>query len=170
MIFSSNVLKRRSFQKGSHWDMIFLVLSGKMVFFTKNMMFFPWKGGKRQSFSRNSWKYNIFCVHVRVLQTWCHAPLSEKIKNIAKIHLKVIDVLYFYGGPYRRFHTPLSSEKNRKLNIPDWSLASSSIYLVGVILQWIIFNTLYDSALRDCLWKCAWAPIKEIICPLGDGL
>ena len=88
------------------------------IFYQKHDVF-SLEGGKRRSFSRNSWKYNIFCVHVRVLQTWCHAPLSEKIKNIAKIHLKVIDVLYFYGGPYRRFHTPLSSEKNRKLNIPD---------------------------------------------------
>ena len=33
MIFSSNVLKRWSFQKKSHWNMIFLVLSGKMIVF-----------------------------------------------------------------------------------------------------------------------------------------
>ena len=33
MIFSSNFLKIWSFQKGPHRDMIFLVLSGKMVFF-----------------------------------------------------------------------------------------------------------------------------------------
>ena len=33
MTFSSNFLKRRSFQKGPRRDMIFLVLSGKMVFF-----------------------------------------------------------------------------------------------------------------------------------------
>ena len=32
-IFSSNVLKGWSFQKGLRWDMIFLALSGKMVFF-----------------------------------------------------------------------------------------------------------------------------------------
>ena len=22
----------------------------------------------------------------------------------------------------------------------------------------------------SCNWRCAWAPTKEIICPLGDGL
>ena len=33
LIFSSNFLKRWSFLKGLRWDMIFLVLSGKMVFF-----------------------------------------------------------------------------------------------------------------------------------------
>ena len=35
MIFSSNVLKRWSFQKGSRWDMIFLVLSGNVVLFSQ---------------------------------------------------------------------------------------------------------------------------------------
>ena len=42
MIFSSGLPKRRSFQKGPRRDIIFLVLSGKMVFF--------------------SWKYNIFSL------------------------------------------------------------------------------------------------------------
>ena len=63
MIFSSNFLKRWSFQKGPRWDMIFLVLSGKMVFFSKNVIFFPWAGSERWPFSRNTWKYDIFCVH-----------------------------------------------------------------------------------------------------------
>ena len=31
MIFSSNLLKRWSFQKGPRWHMIFLVLSGQKV-------------------------------------------------------------------------------------------------------------------------------------------
>ena len=40
MIFYSNFLKRRSFEKGPRWDMIFLVLSRKMVFyFQKNDIF-----------------------------------------------------------------------------------------------------------------------------------
>ena len=33
MIFSSGLPKRRSFQKGPRWDMVFLALSGKMAFF-----------------------------------------------------------------------------------------------------------------------------------------
>ena len=40
MTFSSSFLKRWSFQKGPRRDMIFLVLSGKMVFFPENMIFF----------------------------------------------------------------------------------------------------------------------------------
>ena len=79
MIFSSNVLKRWSFQEGPRRDVIFLVLSGKMVFFPKNI-FFPWAGSEGWPFSRNTWKYDIFCVHARALQTWHHAPLPKKIK------------------------------------------------------------------------------------------
>ena len=81
MIFSSRVPKRWSFQKGLRWDMILLVLSGKMIFFTENMIFFPWKKSERWSFSRNTWGYGVFCVHVRVLQGWWRAPLSKKIKD-----------------------------------------------------------------------------------------
>ena len=55
-VVSSNVLKRWSFQKGSRWDMIFLVLSRKTVFYPKNMIFFPWTENQRWSFSRNTWK------------------------------------------------------------------------------------------------------------------
>ena len=40
MIFSSNALKRWSFQKGLRWDMIFLVLSGKMVLFSPKTRYF----------------------------------------------------------------------------------------------------------------------------------
>ena len=70
MIFSSNVLKRWSFQKGLlRWGMIFIVLSGNMVFFPQNMIFFPWKESERRGFPRSTWKYEIICVHVRVLQT-----------------------------------------------------------------------------------------------------
>ena len=35
MIFSSNFLKRWSFQKGPRWHLIFIVLSGKMVLFPR---------------------------------------------------------------------------------------------------------------------------------------
>ena len=39
MIFSSNVQERWYFQKGLCWDMIFLVLSGKMVFFYRKYFY-----------------------------------------------------------------------------------------------------------------------------------
>ena len=56
MIFSSGLLKRWSFQKGQRRHMIFLVLSVKMVFFPKNMIFFPWAESERQPFPGNTWK------------------------------------------------------------------------------------------------------------------
>ena len=52
------------------------------VFFPENIIFFPWAESKRRLFSRNTWKYDIFCVHVRVLQTWRHAPLSKELKTV----------------------------------------------------------------------------------------
>ena len=81
IIFPSNVLKRWSFQKGPRWDMIFIVLSQKMVFFPENMIFFPWTGSWGWLFSGNTWRYDIFRVHVHVLQTWRHGPLSKNIKD-----------------------------------------------------------------------------------------
>ena len=44
------------------------------IFFPKNMIFFSWTESERWSFSKNTWKYDIFCVYPRVLQTWRHAP------------------------------------------------------------------------------------------------
>ena len=82
IVFSSNFLKRWSFQIGPRRHMIFLVLSGKMAFFfPENMIFFLWAESERRPFSGTTWKYDIFCVHVRVLQTWYHAPLSKKVKD-----------------------------------------------------------------------------------------
>ena len=150
MIFFSNFLKRWSFQKGPRRDMIFLVLSGKMVFFPENMIFLPWAGSEGWPFSRNTWKYDISCVHVRVLQTWCHAPLSKKKSEMVlcrKRGLKVVDVLdwhprkgssnslYFHGDLYERFHVFLSCEKT-----------GNSIYRIEVwlLLQFIRLEIFYN--------------------------
>ena len=47
MIFSSNVMRRWSFQKQFPWNMIFLVLCGKIFFFPENMIFFLWTENER---------------------------------------------------------------------------------------------------------------------------
>ena len=52
------------FSKMLHWDMIFLVLSGKIVYFFRENIFFPWTENERWSFSRNTWKYDIFFIYV----------------------------------------------------------------------------------------------------------
>ena len=47
------------FPKKSSWNMIFLVWSRKVIFFfPENMIFFPWAGSERRSFSGNTWKHD----------------------------------------------------------------------------------------------------------------
>ena len=48
------------FSKNLRWNMIFLVLSGKMVFFPRKHIFF-WTENERRPFSRNTQKHDIFC-------------------------------------------------------------------------------------------------------------
>ena len=93
MIFSSNNLKRLSFQKASRWEMIFLVLSGKVVFFSRKCGVFSLDRGRgRGDLSQEIHGNMIFPFDI------FHAPLPKKKKNqrwsySAKIHLKVIDIL-----------------------------------------------------------------------------
>ena len=127
MIFSSNVPRRWSFQKEPHRDMTFLVLSGKMFFFSENV-FFPWEESERRSFSRNTQKYEIFCAQVRVLQTLRLAPCQKKSKMILSCkntpegdwRSRLTDIVekapavfctFIHGNLYRPFHILLSSEK-----------------------------------------------------------
>ena len=58
MIFSSNFQKIWSFQKVPRRHMIFHVLSGKMVFFPENIIFFPWEKSERRPFLGNTWKHD----------------------------------------------------------------------------------------------------------------
>ena len=52
------------------------------IFFPKIWYFFPGQEMKGRPFPGNTWKHDIFCAHVRVLQTWRHATLSKKKKKI----------------------------------------------------------------------------------------
>ena len=129
MVFNSNVLKRWSFQKGLVQQIIFLVLSGKVVFFSWKHGIFSLDGKwGRKDLSQEIHRNMIF-------STWYfpHRPWEKKNQRRsypAKIHLKVIDIpdrrprkssghsLCLHGEIYRRFHILLSSKKkNRKHNI-----------------------------------------------------
>ena len=126
------------FPKKSHWNMIFLLSSGKMAFlFPKYMTFFLRTENERWSFSKNIWKYNVFCMFGKngiffSLQIWNY-PTVKKAKIIfsRKIHLKMMililekmilaldwhsrkssnDSLYLYGYLFECFHILFSSEK-----------------------------------------------------------
>ena len=70
------------FSKRLHRNMIFLVLSGKIVFFSQKMMFFLWKENERSSFSRNTWKYGIFCMYVQIYKRDTTPLCQNKLKMI----------------------------------------------------------------------------------------
>ena len=131
-IFSSNVLKGWSFQKRLRWDMIFLVLSGKIVFFSRKHDSFSLVGKWEKIFFKKYMEiWNFLCTRTGVTNVVSRssAKKNERWSYPAKIHPKVIDVLdwnprksssyslYFHGDYYRRFHVLLSSEKNSKPNI-----------------------------------------------------
>ena len=132
MIFSSNFLKRRSFQKEPRRDMIFLVLSRKTVFFSrKHNIFSLGRKWEMTIFKKYIEIWNFLCTRTGVTNVVSRssAKKNERWSYPAKIHPKVIDVLdwnprksssyslYFHGDYYRRFHVLLSSEKNSKPNI-----------------------------------------------------
>ena len=79
MIFSSNVLKRWSFEKSRTGIWSFLYYLERWYFFPESMLF-NWTRNKRWFFSRNTRKYDIFCMYVEALQTRYFAPLTKKIK------------------------------------------------------------------------------------------
>ena len=53
----------------------------KDVFFPENMIFFLWTENERWYFSRSTWKFDIFCIYVQVLQVRCYTSLPEKTKD-----------------------------------------------------------------------------------------
>ena len=55
-LFIKYFIKRWSFQKGPHRHMILLVLSGKMVFFSRKHDLFPRAESEIRCFSGNTWK------------------------------------------------------------------------------------------------------------------
>ena len=111
MIFSSNVLKRWSFQKVT-WSFLYYL---KRWYFFPKTWYFPWtENERRMTFLKKyteTW-YFLFDMF--------HAHLRKKIKDDPipqKIHLGVADIpdqhprkgsinsLYVHGDLYRRFHT-----------------------------------------------------------------
>ena len=63
------------FPKKSHWNMIFLVLSGKMIFlFPENMILFFGRKMKDDFSQKNTWEYDFF-------KKW-----SEKMVFLKKLH------------------------------------------------------------------------------------
>ena len=122
--------------KKSRRNMIFLVLSGKMVFFQKDDLSQKIHGNMIFSV------YTCKCYKHGVTPPVIPHPQPKKNQgwcSPAKIHLRVVEVLDWH---------PRKNSNN------------SSVF----------YSPMYYLAFTSCIWRCAWAPIKEIICPLGDRL
>ena len=66
MFSFSKCFENMVFPKKSHWNMIFLVLSGKMIFlFPENMILFFRHKMKDDLSQKNIWKYDIFYRYFR---------------------------------------------------------------------------------------------------------
>ena len=117
------------FKKDCAWTWYFLYYLERWYLFPENMIFFPLRDlFSFFPFSRNTWRHNIFCVHVNVLRTWCQVSLPKNPKMILflKKHQKVTEILdwnstkgssktlYLHRDLYRRFHILLSSEKKKQ--------------------------------------------------------
>ena len=76
--FLQTLQKEGLFKKGRTGTWSFLCYLERWYFFPKNTIFFCWAGSQRWSFPRNTWKYDIFCVQVWGLKTWCHDLLPKK--------------------------------------------------------------------------------------------
>ena len=113
-------------------NMIFLVLTGKMVFFpTRTWNFFSgWK--MKNDLSQEIHGNMIFSLYTHRHYKHDTVPLRKKYQRwsyLEKIQPKVVEILdwnsrkssnsslYFYGDPWARFHILPSSKKNKKFNI-----------------------------------------------------
>ena len=113
MICSSNVLKRWSFQKEAHWDMIFLVLSGKMVFFFLKIYFFL--GRKvRDDLSQEAHGNMTFSVYMYGCYNCGAMPFCQKlIEDQIDILERVLAVLWTFTETFTGIFM-LSSRKNQE--------------------------------------------------------
>ena len=73
-------------------------ISGKMVFFfSENMIFFLWTENERWSFSRNPWRYDIFCIYICIYKCYKYditlLQKNQRWSSPEKIHLKLTDIL-----------------------------------------------------------------------------
>ena len=84
MIYSSNVLKRWSFQKNCTGIWSFLYHEERWHFFFPKIWYFLRTENERWYFSKNTWKYDVFCMLVKVVflfPTNMKLPFCQKSKD-----------------------------------------------------------------------------------------
>ena len=82
MIFPPNVLERWLFQKKTHWNMVHLVLSGKMVFLSPENMILFFRCKMKDHLSQKNFMEHFFK----------EAPPTPRATNILNILHKVISL------------------------------------------------------------------------------
>ena len=82
MIFSPNVLERWPFQKKNHWNMVHLLLSGKMVFLSPENMILFFRCKMKDDLSQKNFMENFFK----------EAPPTTRAINMLNILHKVISL------------------------------------------------------------------------------
>ena len=86
-IIFPDVLKRWSFQKNLRWNIIFFVLSGKVIFlFPENKILHLDEKWTMIFLKKNTWKYDIF------------VKCSENMVYSIKLHRNMISCIIWEGG------------------------------------------------------------------------
>ena len=75
MFWKDGISKKIAFECG-----LFCIIWKDATFLPENI-FFLWTENKRWSFSRNTWKYGIFCKYVYLLQIWYYPSAKKKNKD-----------------------------------------------------------------------------------------
>ena len=79
------------FPNKSHWNMIFLLSSGKTaLLFPEKVIFFLRKENERWSFSKNTWKYDVFCMFGKngISFSYKYEIIPLSIKQRSSFHKK----------------------------------------------------------------------------------
>ena len=134
----------------------------KIVFFLRKIWYFFFGRKMKDDLSQEIHGNMIFSVYMyKMFQIWCY-PSAKKSKMIFSrkntLNIDILDCILervstilctFKETFIGIFIYCFPVKKNpRKLNTLDRNL-TSSIYLVGDILLWRIFNALYHSVLRS---------------------
>ena len=142
MIFSSNALERWSFQKKSHWNMIF----HRSYFFSRKYDIFCLDGKWKMAFLKKymkTWYLQYICINVtNMILPFCKkkSKMIFSWKNTLKcglhswLHSRKSSngSLYFYGDLHRCFHILILSEKK----------PGNLVYMIEIwlLLQFIWFD------------------------------
>ena len=109
------------FPKKLHWNMIFLISWGKMVFLFSENIFFSRTENERCCFSKNAWKYDVLCMLVKAVFLFPKNTPKDNISGITEkddIHPRKDDigilVTFMEARPFYVFSYIAFQSKNQE--------------------------------------------------------